>query len=101
MIDISREIWLQQFSFKRAFLVSMVLAGTGFEFPYWYPRDGFDQAIFTSIGLGMLWFFFFVISLKRWKKQGLWFLIVAPLAFYWTLEVILITVGCWGGYGCP
>ena len=69
--------------------ISLAVAYLGFDIPSrQMPRD-YHAMLTISIPLSFLWTFLFAAYLWRYRRQGLWAILGAPLAFWWPIWLLI------------
>jgi hypothetical protein len=73
---------------------SAIVALIAFLGPIVFRREALDLALKVSFWTAVLWLFTLVFVLVRYRKKGLWILLSAPFALYWTY--VLVMLGIYG-----
>jgi hypothetical protein len=71
-----------------ALIASLVVAYLGSRAPSYRMPVDYDAMISRSIPFAIAWAVIFAFSVWRYKKNGLWFPVGAPMALYWPIWLL-------------
>jgi hypothetical protein len=83
-----------------AFAILMPIAIAAISVPFIAGERYWEVATVMSFILGALWAILFLVALFRFKWQGLWLLVGAPLALYFPLLGAFFEA-CQRSHSCP
>jgi hypothetical protein len=80
--------------FWTLFVCSLGVALASVGLPYLIDRDNIPLVLMMSVPLCAGWGALLILAFKQFRWRGLWFLLGAPLVFWWPLFVAMIVVAC-------
>lgn len=63
-------------------------------------HQDFQEVLNWGLGLSALWLILVISALAQWRRSAAWLLVLAPLALFFPVGLLLAAFGCSHGQAC-